>query len=331
MKFIRNHRIAHLRRFAIMLGFALMSINQAQSLDSMIAFTSNRDNPGGNPDIFIMMADGSKPRNLTKNLASRDLHPNWSPDGKRIAFESHREGDSNVYVIGADGKNLIQLTKAAESDGHPSWSRDGLKIAFSSRRDGNFTGPFFALDFEVFVIGADGGNVVRLTRSVESDAHPNWSPDGTKIAFVSQRDLDFEIYAMDADGDNVTRLTQSPGWDSDPSWSPDGKRIAFRSVRDRDYEICVMDGDGGNVVRLTQSPGWDGEPSWSPNGTKIAFASSRDGNSEIYVMDADGGHQINLTQNLGSDSKPAWSLVPLAVAPKARLLALWAKMKTTQR
>ena len=330
MEFLQKNRIAHLRDFIVMLGFALMSVNRAQSLDSMIAFSSNRDHLGGNPDIFIMMANGFKPRNLTNNLASRDLHPSWSPDGRRIAFESHREGGSDVYVIGADGENLIQLTKAPESDGHPSWSPDGLKIAFTSGRDGNFTGPFFALDLEVFVMGADGENVVRLTRSVESDADPSWSPDGTKIAFESQRDLDYEIYAMGADGENVVRLTQSPGWDSDPSWSPDGKNIAFRSARDRDYEICVMDADGRNVVRLTQSPGWDGEPSWSPDGTKIAFASSRDGNSEIYVMDADGGNQINLTQNTASDSKPAWSPAQLSVYPKARLLTLWAEIKASQ-
>ena len=327
MNFIRKNRIVNLRRCVVMLGFALVSINQAHSLDSMIAFTSNRDNPGGNPDIFIMKSDGSKPRNLTKNLASRDLHPSWLPDGTKIAFESHSEDDSDVYVIDVDGKNLIQLTKAAESDGHPSWSPDGLKIAFTSRRDGNFTGPFFALDLEVFVMGADGGNVVRLTRSAESDADPSWSPDGGKIAFESQRDLDYEIYVMDADGQNVVRLTQSTGWDSDPSWSPDGKRIAFRSVRDRDYEICIMDADGGNVVRLTQSPGWDGEPSWSPNGKKIAFASSRDGNSEIYVMDSDGGNQTNLTQNPSSDSKPAWSPRQLSVSPKESMLTIWATIK----
>ncbi len=270
MKFIRKNRLVHLRRFAVMLAFALMSINQAHSLDSMIAFTSNRDNPGGNPDIFIMKSDGSKPRNLTKNLASRDLHPSWLPDGTKIAFESHSEDNSEVYVIDVDGKNLIQLTKAAESDGHPRWSPDGLKIAFTSRRDGNFTGPFFALDLEVFVMDADGGNVVRLTRSAESDADPSWSPDGKHIAFRSVRDRDYEICIMDADGGNVVRLTQSPGWDGEPSWSPNGKKIAFASSRDGNSEIYVMDSDGGNQTNLTQNPSSDSKPAWSPRQLSVS-------------------------------------------------------------
>ena len=264
MPCLRKNRISLFRKCFVMLGFALLSVNQALPFDSMIAFTSNRDSLGGNPDIFIMMADGTKPRNLTNNLASRDLHPNWSPDGRRIAFESHREDASDVYVIGADGKNLVQLTKAAESDGHPSWSPDGLKIAFTSRRNGNFTGPFFLLDLEIFVMDALGENVVRLTRSAESDADPSWSPDGTKIAFESQRDFDYEIYVMDAAGQKVVRLTQSPGWDGEPSWSPDGTKIAFASSRDGNSEIYVMNADGGNQINLTNNAASDSKPAWSP-------------------------------------------------------------------
>ena len=329
MKFLQKNRIAHLRSCILMLGFALMWVNQAHSRDSMIAFSSDRDSPG-DQDIFVMMADGSQPRNLTNNRTSSDSNPSWSPDGTKIAFESHHDDSSDVYVIHADGKNLIQLTRTPESDGQPSWSPDGRKIAFTSRRDGNFFGPFFVPDYEVFVMDADGDNVVRRTRSAESDIAPSWSPDGTKIAFESQRDLDYEIYIMGADGRNVVRLTRTHGIDSDPSWSPDGTKIAFRSERNRDAEIYIMDADGRNVVRLTRSPGWDGDPGWSPDGGKIAFASSRNGNAEIYVMDADGGNQINLTQNTASDSKPAWSPALLAVSPKTRILTLWAIIKTSQ-
>ena len=229
MKFLQKNRIAHLRGFIVMLGFALIPVSSAQSRDSMIAFSSDRDNFGGNRDIFVMMADGSKPRNLTNNRTSSDSNPSWSPDGTKIAFESHHDDSSDVYVIHADGKNLIQLTRTPESDGQPSWSPDGRKIAFTSRRDGNFFGPFFVPDYEVFVMDADGDNVVRRTRSAESDIAPSWSPDGTNIAFESQRDLDYEIYIMGADGRNVVRLTRTHGIDSDPSWSPDGTKIAFRS------------------------------------------------------------------------------------------------------
>ena len=220
MKFLQKNRIAHLRSLIVMLGLALISVNQAQSIDSIIGFFSNRDSRGGNRDIYVMMPDGSKPRNLTNNRASSDSYPSWSPDGTKIVFESHRDDSSDVYVIHADGKNLIQLTRAPESDGHPSWSPDGRKIAFTSRSAGNFIGPFFVVDLEVFVTDADGENVVRLTRCAESDAAPSWSPDGTKIALASKRDGNAEIYVMDADGGNPTNLNQHPASDVKPAWSP---------------------------------------------------------------------------------------------------------------
>ena len=163
MKFLQKNRIAHLRSFIVMLGLALISVNRAQSLDSMIAFRSDRDNFGGNRDIYVMMADGSKPRNLTNNCASSDSYPSWSPDGTKIVFESHRDDSSDVYVIHADGKNLIQLTRAPESDGHPSWSPDGRKIAFGAMRDGNA---------EIYVMDADGDNSTNLNQHPASDVKP---------------------------------------------------------------------------------------------------------------------------------------------------------------
>jgi TolB protein len=113
----------------------------------------------------------------------------------------------------------------------------------------------------------DGGNVRQLTDDPGSawDYHPAWSPDGSRIAFASNRDGDDDIYVMDADGRNVRQLTDVPLWfERSPVWSPDGTRIAFVSDRDYDYDIYVMDADGGNVRQLTDDPGRDTSPVWSP-------------------------------------------------------------------
>jgi Tol biopolymer transport system component len=92
---------------------------------------------------------------------------------------------------------------------------------------------------------------------------PAWSPDGTKIAFDSNRGGNFEIYIMYADGTGVARLTNDPANDFAPTWSADGTMIAFDSVRDGNSEIYAMNADGTGVVRLTISPGLDFEPAWS--------------------------------------------------------------------
>jgi Tol biopolymer transport system component len=149
---------------------------------------------------------------------------------------------------------------------------------------------------------ADGGNVQRLTDSPSYEYSPRWSPDGTKIVFVSKRDNNDEIYVMNADGSNQTRLTNNLADDYSPIFSPDGTRIAFGSRRDNNDEIYVMNADGSNQTRLTNDPAGDYSLVWSPDGSRIAFA--RDGH--IYVMGADGANQTRLTTG-GSDGSPRWS------------------------
>ncbi len=151
--------------------------------------------------------------------------------------------------------------------------------------------------------------VINLTNHpAEDGSYPTWSPDGTRIAFRSDRDGNFEIYVMDADGSNPVNLTDHSASERSPAWSPDGTKILFTSNRDGNEEVYVMDADGSSPTNLTNNPALDaGRPAWSPDGTRIAFASTRDDDFEIYSMAADGTDQIRLTDEPAFDLLPSWS------------------------
>lgn len=153
--------------------------------------------------------------------------------------------------------------------------------------------------------------LVRLTSNNALDKAPTWSPDGTHIAFWSNRDGKSEIYVMDSDGSNVKRLTNNLFDDYGPKWSPDGHKLLFDSERDGNKEVYVMDADGSNQTRLTTNTATDSATSWSPDGTQIAFASNRDHdnsyNYDIYVMNADGSNVRRVVDDPEYDAEPKWS------------------------
>ena len=212
-------------------------------------------------------------------------------------------GESRSFASGAGnavGQNDVVLLRYAVDA--PAVG-NGL-IAFQSNRDG---------DFEIFTMNADGSNQTQLTNNIAHDFGPDWSPDGSKIAFTSERNANnvdrgqYEIYVMNADGTDQTRLTNNLADNQQPVWSPDGTKIAFHSNPDGIGNIYVMNADGTNQTRLTSQHGTG--PDWSPDGSKIAFYSQRDGigHFQIYVMNADGSNQTRLTNFSGNDSNPAWS------------------------
>jgi Tol biopolymer transport system component len=175
------------------------------------------------------------------------------------------------------------------------------KIAFDTDRD--------AGNIDIYMMQEDGSSPTRLTTDPGLDVEPAWSPDGTRIAFSTNRDGNYEIYTMNADGSGQTNLTNDNGDDRDAAWSPDGTKITFASERDGDSEIFVMNADGSSPVQLTDNILFiDARPAWSPDGSKIAFDSDRDGDNEIYVMSAaDGSGQTNLSDDSSLDVEPTWS------------------------
>jgi Tol biopolymer transport system component len=163
---------------------------------------------------------------------------------------------------------------------------------------------------ELITLNRDGTGRQNMTFISSIERNPAWSPDGTKIAFDSDRSGGGDIYVMpNVSGLGATRLTTSPDYEGEPAWSPDGTKIAFRRGSGASAEIYVMDANGANQADVTNNLSFDGEPAWSPDGSKIAFASDRDDPlaTELYTMNPDGSDAIRLTTSSGEDANPSWS------------------------
>jgi Tol biopolymer transport system component len=185
-----------------------------------IAFTTTRWAQA--PDIWIVNADGSNLRRLTRTPDVWENNVDWSPDGRRLAFDSG-SWSASVFVMKADGSSRRELTPARGWgwSEEPDWSPGGRRIAFSDAR------PFGAQlqvgppNCEIWVANANGKAQVRLTHNKVFDGSPDWSPDGRRIVFVrSSGGLSGAIYDMNADGTGVTRLTHSAVGDASPVWQP---------------------------------------------------------------------------------------------------------------
>jgi Tol biopolymer transport system component len=263
-----------------------------------------------NDELYLVKADGSGLRRLTRN-AAHDAQAAWSPDGRKIAFISGRDGGAEIYVMNADGADQRRLTRTHQNEGPLAWSPDGTRIAFSGTGAGKLR--------DLYVMNADGTLQRQFTATATADEEaPLWSPDGRQIAYLQNAnrgsDPTSRIYVMNADGSGRHLLSNVRAVGTAPSWSPNGKKLVFSGPKG----LYVAAADGSSVHRVAKSAFPDAFPVWSPDGRKIAFlgglrpfqSPSLPPTADLYVINADGGGRLNLTRTPGVDDGWAQAWAP---------------------
>jgi Tol biopolymer transport system component/DNA-binding winged helix-turn-helix (wHTH) protein len=255
-------------------------------------------------EVYLASVNGGEPKRLTfdgagvSNLA-------WAPNGREIVFGSRHGGKNRLFRIPVEGGGAEWLAATGSDAQYPAFSRDGSRLAWRQNTS----------DEDIFRLALKSGSenfppLTSLIVSTAFDASPRYSPDGKRIAFVSNRSGSDEIWVCDSDGENPVRLTSFRGpLAGSPSWSPDGKQVVFDSRPEGNADIYVVSAEGGQPRRLTADPAEDIVPSWSRDGRWIYFTSNRfaesksaegrGGRLQIWKMPADGGEAVQMTRQGG--------------------------------
>jgi Tol biopolymer transport system component/DNA-binding winged helix-turn-helix (wHTH) protein len=258
---------------------------------------------GGASDLYLASLVDGAPRRLTFDNA-RVMKLAWMPDGREILFLSSRSGSgfSSLWRIPAAG-GTPTLVESAGTD------LTGFAI---SRRSNRLAWLQTIANTNVWQIELAGTTTLRhpaktLISSTRQDVSPQFSPDGRKIVFASNRTGNWQIWVCDSDGHNAAPLTSfNHLLTGSPRWSPDGRQIVFDVHTEGSADIYVVNVEGGKPRRLTTEPSEDIVPSWSRDGQWIYFCSSRSGSHQVWKMpagDSSGsGQAVQVTKQGGFDN-----------------------------
>ncbi len=249
---------------------------------SQISFVSNRS---GSWQIWVINADGTDVRRITRDDQLTHSWPSWHPDGKKIVFYTGTGEDCQTWIFDLETKTKKPLLDSddQQNDFRPLFSPDSKYILFDR------VGPATQGNHDLFKLERSSKALTQLTKNSAYDSDARWSPDGKQIVFHSDRDSEkrfhTQIFVMQADGSNIKQLTNDATRNSYPCWSPDGKRIVYSAKTGEHRALWIINADGSGKRKLTEFEGFNCEPAWSPCGNMIAFVSNRYGKSrEIAIL-----------------------------------------------
>ena len=226
----------------------------------MIAWERELTSGGGDVsvvEIWTMKADGSDARAVVQN-GSFNRSPSWSPDGS-IVYTSRVSGSDQIWRVVPGGGAPARLTTGGAADQFPRVSPDGARILFQSNR---------SLDFDIYVMNADGSDVQNLTNRGGDDRFPAWTPDGQRVVWTRFDDatLSFDLWSMPSAGGEPEVVIATGFNETAPSVSPDGRQIVFQSDREPPARLYVAPIEGGDAKPLTTAShsGSDQAPWWGP-------------------------------------------------------------------
>ncbi len=241
----------------------------------------------GVSDLYTVASSGGEPLRVTfenRSITGAD----WSPDGRSLIFSSNRAGLFSLWKISRDGGEPALLAGGGSKMKHPSTARRVNAVAYENWR------------YEVSLWSvpmAASGEAARLTFAADEwEFDPEFSPDGSRIAYVSTKSGSDEIWTTDRRGTPPAQLTSFGGPRLGmPRWSPDGRKLVFTARPEGQADLYTIDASGGSAVRLTSTPGDEAAPSWSRDGRSIYFAARRSGSWEVWRMPSSGGAAARVT------------------------------------
>jgi len=244
----------------------------------------------GEWEAWITAADGSSTRQATDGIGPVGW-PTWSYDGSWLWLYAPTGDGWGIFAVDIDDGLPVPLATTVDLVDDEVWTGDLFRpLSDPSGQRILFDAAVAGTDHDLYVLDIAAGTTRRATTDPGYDSDARWSPDGTRIAFHSDRGeggLHTQVFVLDLDGGEVTQLTRGDAVNGYPAWSPDGNSIVFTSEAAGNRDVWLMDADGSNQRRVTVDAGFDGDPVFTPDGTQVLFTTDRFGGRELALVTLD--------------------------------------------